>query len=99
MTNGLVPLTNTKSQLSVSWQPPLLSGVPSLSLYTVVAVSAHDPINHTTNVTAAQTYVTIYGLLAGLPYDITVYAISSIGATNAVSNPSATLVLSTDPDG
>ena len=68
-------------------------------MYRVAAVSARDPTNHTTSGPANQTFATIDMLLAGLNYTITVYAVSIIGTTEAVSSPSDMVILSTAPDG
>ena len=97
--NNLTPLTNLKPQVSVSWQVPFSIGVPPLSVYRVVAVSARDPTNHTSSWPASQTAATIDMLLGGLNYTITVYAVSIVGTTEAVSNPSDMVILSTAPDG
>eukprot|EP00731_Ephydatia_muelleri_P011653 Em0006g547a len=98
VTNGLLPLTTPKSQVSVSWQVPTSSGVPPVSVYRVAAVSARDPTNHTTSWPANQTFAIIDMLKAGLNYTITVYAVSIIGTTEAVSSPSDMVILSTAPD-
>ncbi|KAL5500380.1 hypothetical protein EMCRGX_G011932 [Ephydatia muelleri] len=98
VTDGQLPLTNPKSQVSVSWKVPTSSGVPLLSVYRVAAVSARDLTNHKTSGPANQTFATIDMLLAGLNYTITVYAVSIIGTTEAVSSPSDMVILSTDPD-
>eukprot|EP00731_Ephydatia_muelleri_P011644 Em0006g538a len=84
--------------VSVSWKVPTSSGVPLLSVYRVAAVSARDLTNHKTSGPANQTFATIDMLLAGLNYTITVYAVSIIGTTEAVSSPSDMVILSTDPD-
>eukprot|EP00731_Ephydatia_muelleri_P011651 Em0006g545a len=98
VTDGQLPLTNPKSQVSVSWKVPTSRGVPLLSVYRVAAVSARDPMNHTTSWRANQTFATIDMLKAGLNYTIMVYAVSIIGTTEAVSSPSDMVILSTAPD-
>ena len=68
-------------------------------MYRVAAVSARDPMNHTTSWPANQTFAIIDMLKAGLNYTIMVYAVSIIGTTEAVKRPSDMVILSTAPDG